>query len=155
MTSNLQPQTLIFKVHKRICGQLNNQNQALLGSPVPIHNDIQCSDLVWLLQENESNQVSHGYADLLLLIFSSRYADVLYTEDDLEDEHEQKYIPDVLLSCYPSQVKEMELEEVIDSNEINSENIESPGYGTFVKDLVTTAESDSNIDTEKLIEEDA
>ena len=49
----------------------------------------------------------------------------------------------------------MELEEVIDSNEINSENIESPGYGTFVKDLVTTAESDSNIHTEKLIEEDA
>ena len=83
-----------------------------------------------------------------------RYADVLYTEDDVEDEHKQEYIPDVLLSCYPNQVKEMELEEVIDSNEINSETIESPGYGTFVKDLVTTAESDSNNDTEKLIEED-
>jgi len=57
-----------------------------------------------------------------------KYADVLYTEDDVEDEHEQKYIPDVLLSCYPSQVKEMELEDVIDNNEINSESIESPGY---------------------------
>ena len=59
----------------------------------------------------------------------------------------------MLLSCYPHQVKEMELEEVIDSNEINSDNIDSPGYGTFVKDLVTTA--DTNNDTEKLIEEDA
>ena len=58
----------------------------------------------------------------------------------------------MLLSCYPHQVKEMELEEVIDSNEIYSDNIDSPGYGTFVKDLVTTA--DTNNDTEKLIEED-
>ena len=90
------------------------------------------------------------------LITFFRYADVLYTEDDIDEEYEQKYIPDVLLSSYPSPEKEVELEEVDDrSNEVMNETPDSPGYGTFVKDLVNTEHADAINDTEKLIEEDS
>jgi len=85
-----------------------------------------------------------------------KYADVLYTEDDIDEEYEQKYIPDVLLAGYPSPEKEVELEEVDDrSNEVMNETPDSPGYGTFVKDLVNTEDADAINDTEKLIEEDS
>jgi len=85
-----------------------------------------------------------------------KYADVLYTEDDSEDEHGQKYIPEVLLSCYP--FKETEVEPQTDETskaEIVNDDATDRGYGTFVKDLVCT-DGDNNMtdDTEKLIEED-
>ena len=78
-----------------------------------------------------------------------KYADVLYVEDDIEDEHDQKYIPEVLLHCYPKRDRE---DDETNDNEIINENNDSPGYGTFDKDLVT---DDAIVDTEKLIAENA
>ena len=50
----------------------------------------------------------------------------------------------------------MELEEVDNGcNEVMNETPDSPGYGTFVKDLVNTEDADAINDTEKLIEEDS
>ena len=61
-----------------------------------------------------------------------------------------------MLSSYPSPEKEVELEEVDNGcNEVMNETPDSPGYGTFVKDLVNTEDADAINDTEKLIEEDS
>eukprot|EP00092_Neocalanus_flemingeri_P025310 GFUD01027442.1.p1 GENE.GFUD01027442.1~~GFUD01027442.1.p1 ORF type:complete len:880 (+),score=162.84 GFUD01027442.1:356-2995(+) len=80
-----------------------------------------------------------------------KYVDILYAEDELEDEQDQKYIPDVLLPCYPKMEEEANDGEA-NYNENHSESVDSPGYGTFVKDLVTV---DAIADTERLIAEDA
>jgi len=84
-----------------------------------------------------------------------KYADVLYTEDDTDDEHDQQYIPEVLMACYP--FKETEIvsaakERIKIEDDDTSDN---SGYGTFVKDLVCTDDIETTGDTEKLIEEDS
>jgi len=89
-----------------------------------------------------------------------KYADVLYTEDDTEDEHEQKYIPEVLRSCYPfKETADNQEAQETSKVEISNDAYDNPGYGTFVKDLVCSddvenAENNVTEDTEKLIEED-
>jgi hypothetical protein len=113
-------------------------------------------------------KLSMGLLFLSIMIFSAqiwsdfckkmspiKYADVLFTEDESDEEHQQKYIPEVLLSCYPFKDGEEEVETAAESK---NEILDSPGYGTFVKDLVSPDDIETavvnSIDTEKLIEED-
>merc|ERR1719154_125967 len=54
-----------------------------------------------------------------------KYSDVLFIEDEADDEHDQKYIPDVLRSNYPGKEKEAKEDEASD-NDMNSND--NPSY---------------------------
>ena len=74
-----------------------------------------------------------------------RYVDVLFIDDETDDEHDEQYIPEVLLPCYPKLEGEM-----TDSDSIENEYLSDDSHGTSEKDLITTVEVEI-VDNERFI----